>query len=109
MGSNEARISYLLRSPNRLVGSHMMSAGKSSARVILRLADPEFSALKKTVFKRYPRWEWATFARFGWRETADSLVISLTSLDLPEIGDLNESVGHVAIDEKYSLRVALTA
>ena len=75
--------------------------------VLLRVAEPEFGELTKLVFRRYPKWEWATFARFGWRETPVGLVITLASLDEPTAGDLNERVGHVAIDEKYTLRMAL--
>jgi len=78
-------------------------------RLILRVAHPEFDTLKSIVFRRYPEWEWATFARFGWRETPNALVITLAAIDGPTSGDLNERVGHVAIDEQYTLRMALNA
>lgn len=78
-------------------------------KVILRVAPPEFSELKALVFWRYPELEWATFARFGWRETPDALVITLASVDPPQPGDLDDRVGHVAIDEQYTLRMALSA
>ena len=73
------------------------------------MADPEFLHLRRLVFSRYPDWEWATFARFGWRETPDALVMTLASIDSPVTGDLNEDVGHVAFDEQYTLRMALGA
>ena len=78
-------------------------------RLILRVAAPEFQELQQLVFRRYPNYEWATFARFGWRDTGDALVVTLASIDTPENGDLDEEVGHVAFDEKYTLRMALAA
>ena len=78
-------------------------------RLILRVASPEFEELQRLVFRRYPNLEWATFARFGWRDTGDALVVTLASIDPPQNGDLDEEVGHVAFDEQYTLRVALAA
>ena len=78
-------------------------------RLILRVAAPEFEELQNLVFQRYPDFEWATFGRFGWRDTGDSLVITLASIDAPKNNDLDENVGHVAFDEQYTLRVALAA
>jgi proteasome lid subunit RPN8/RPN11 len=76
---------------------------------IVRLASPEFDNLEALLFRRYPRCEWATFARFGWRETAAGLVLTLAGLDQPAPGELDETVAHVAIAEPYTLRVALAA
>lgn len=78
-------------------------------RLVLRVAAPEFDELQRIVFRRYPHYEWATFARFGWRDTADALIITLASVDPPQSGDLDEEVGHVALDEQYTLRIALAA
>ena len=77
--------------------------------VILRAAEPEFQALKRLVFRRYPDKEWATFGRFGWRDTGHTLIVTLAGIDSPECGDLDENVDHVAFDEKYTLRIALSA
>ena len=63
--------------------------------------------LSTLLFSRYPRYEWATFARFGWRDTPLGLVLTLADLVEPLPGDLDERVGHVAIQESYTLRVAL--
>ncbi|MBI3864175.1 MAG: ThiF family adenylyltransferase [Planctomycetia bacterium] len=81
----------------------------SGTSPIVRIANPELDLLTRLVFSRYPRWEWATFARFGWRERGDGLVISLAALEPPTTGDLDSRVGHVAIQEPYTLRVALAA
>ena len=86
--------------------AYQTMAGK---RLILRVAAPEFDELQRLVFRRYPKFEWATFARFGWRDTGDILVITLASIDPPQHGDLDEEVGHVAFDEQYTLRIALAA
>jgi molybdopterin/thiamine biosynthesis adenylyltransferase len=75
--------------------------------VIVRSASPETERLLSLLFSRYPAHEWATFARFGWRDTGNSLVLTIAALDPPTPGDLNGNVPHVAIDEAYTLRVAL--
>ena len=77
--------------------------------VLVRLAAPEFERLCALVFRRYPEFEWASFARFGWRETGSGLVLTLAHVETPNLGDLDEKVGHVAINEPYTLRVALAA
>jgi len=61
------------------------------------------------LFRRYPSAEWATFLRIGTRETAEGWIFTLCSVDRPEAGDLDASVGHVAIQEPYTLRTALKA
>src|SRR5687767_4549830 len=76
---------------------------------IVRLAAPEWDSLRDTVFSRYPHEEWATFARFGWRVTDHGLVLTLAHVDTPATGELDETVGHVAITEPYTLRIALAA
>lgn len=94
-----------MAAPNQL----NLTGTSPPARVLLRVAEPEFGQLRELVFRRYPELEWATFARFGWRETPRGLVLTLASIDAPCPGDLNERVGHVAIDEQYTLRMALNA
>ena len=87
------------------ITSHKMAHG----RFVLRVASPEFEELQSLIFRRYPNLEWATFARFGWRDVGDALVVTLASIDPPKNGDLDEKVGHVAFDEQYTLRTALAA
>ncbi len=84
-------------------------SSRLSPRVLLRVAQPEFGRLQELVFRRYPDFEWASFARFGWCESSEGLIVTLAALDPPTGGDLSEKVGHVAIDEQYSLRMALGA
>src|SRR4051812_15458169 len=88
---------------------HPMTARPAGGTVV-RHAEPELAALLSLLFRRYPRYEWATFARFGWRKTeGGGLVLTLAGLDPPGPGDLDERVGHVAFSEPYTLRAALTA
>ncbi len=77
--------------------------------VIVRLAEPELDRLLRVLERRYPDYEWASFVRLGWRDTAAALVLTLAVVDEPAVGDLDEGVGHVAIDERYTLRMALAA
>ncbi|OGA17296.1 MAG: hypothetical protein A3H32_15110 [Betaproteobacteria bacterium RIFCSPLOWO2_02_FULL_63_19] len=65
--------------------------------------------MKDLLFRRYPEHEWGTFARLGWRETEDGLILTFAALDSPLPGELNERFGHVVINEPYSLRMALEA
>jgi hypothetical protein len=76
---------------------------------LVRASGTDFRALKALLFRRYPAWEWATFARFGWRDTPSGLVLTLAGLDTPKAGEMDEDVGHVALQEPYSLRIALAA
>ncbi len=66
---------------------------------IVRCAAPEWNALREILFSRYPELEWATFARFGWRETKEQLVVTLAAIDPPSGSDLDDRVRHVAISE----------
>lgn len=77
--------------------------------VLVRLAEPGMGILLESLFSRYPDKEWGTFARFGWRETPQGLVVMLCQIDLPESGDMDEDVDNVAFMEPYTLRAALEA
>jgi molybdopterin/thiamine biosynthesis adenylyltransferase len=77
--------------------------------VVFRAADPELAHLRQVVFDRYPDEEWATFFRCGWHESQRGLVLTLARVDSPSPGELDASVPHVAIQEPYSLRIALEA
>jgi molybdopterin/thiamine biosynthesis adenylyltransferase len=77
--------------------------------VVVRMAEPEAEALLQLLFRRYPHAEWVTFARFGWRQAGETLVLTLAAIDAPLDGDLDARVLHVAIDEAYTLRTALAA
>ena len=42
-------------------------------------------------------------------QTADQLILTLAHIDDPSSGELDEEVGHVAITEPYTLRIALAS
>ena len=64
--------------------TNFTSQNMTGKRLILRVAAPEFEELQRLVFRRYPNFEWATFARFGWRDTGDAFVVTLASIDPPK-------------------------
>lgn len=77
--------------------------------MLVRIAEIELRRLRILLFRRYPDFEWAAFLRLGWRETESGLVLTLAFIDEPLIDELDERVGHVAIQEPYTLRIALLA
>ena len=80
-----------------------------SNEVIVRFAEPAFTALIELLERRYPDEEAATFLRFGWRENEHQLVLTLAEIERPRLLELDNEVAHVAIDEAYTLRMALAA
>jgi tRNA A37 threonylcarbamoyladenosine dehydratase len=76
--------------------------------VVVRIGIAEAEQLKQLLFKRYPFDEWATFGRFGWRHTPDSVILTLASIEAPGPNDLDDAAGHVVINEPYTLRMALS-
>lgn len=81
----------------------------TTSDVVLRLAEPELGELLTLMECRYPDFEWVSFIKLGWRHTPSALVLTLAGVDAPGQGDVDQTVGHVAIDEQFSLRVALSA
>lgn len=79
----------------------------AASPVLVRASRATFLELVELLFSRYPEREWAAFARFGWRPTSRGLVLTLAAIDKPERGELDAAVPHVAIQESYSLRIAL--
>jgi ThiF family protein len=77
--------------------------------VIVRFERKQWSALCALLFARYPNQEWATWVRYGWRCAGETLVLTAVAVDPPRPGELDDRVGHVAIQEPYSLRMALEA
>lgn len=80
-----------------------------SDRVLVRLANPELDRLLAEAFSRYPRRESGLLVRFGWRQTAGDLVLTLADIEAPGDGDLDLSRPNVAFTEPYLVRTALLA
>ncbi|MES2464806.1 MAG: ThiF family adenylyltransferase, partial [Armatimonadota bacterium] len=75
--------------------------------VIVRAASPEASLLFALLYSRYPEDEWGTLAQFGWRETRDGLVVTLASVSVPGLGDMDEDVPNVSFLSGYVRREAI--
>lgn len=73
----------------------------------LHVSEKVWTKMSSLIFKRYPDREWATFFKCGWVDSPDGLVVTIQDIVPPKLGELNELVDHVMIDETYSLRVAL--
>lgn len=80
-----------------------------SDRVLVRLANPELDRLLAAAFVRYPHHESGLLVRFGWRQTASDLVLTLASIEAPGDGDLDLSRSNVAFTEQFLVRTALLA
>lgn len=80
-----------------------------SDRALIRLANPELDRLLTVAFARYPRRESGLLVRFGWRQTASSLVLTLANIEAPGDGDLDLSRPNVAFTEQFLIRTALLA
>lgn len=76
-----------------------------ASNTLVRIEAEDAQALFDLIFRRYPAAEWATFARFGWRETPEGLVLTLAALDIPQPGELDDAADHVVIREPYTFRV----
>jgi molybdopterin/thiamine biosynthesis adenylyltransferase len=77
--------------------------------IVVHFSKVLWSALAAHLFSRYPSSEWATWLEYGWRTSPDSLVLAARYCDLPQSGELDDTVPHVAFQEPYSLRIALQA
>lgn len=68
-----------------------------------------WASLEPLLTRRYPREEWATFFRFGWKLVDDHLLVSVAALVPPRDGDLDEAISIVGIQEPYSVRAVMEA
>ena len=76
---------------------------------LLRIAEPELEQLRAQVLAGASNRERGCFARFGWRETADGLVLVVAGLELPEAGEISGSEDRITIAHPYLRRVAVAA
>ena len=74
-------------------------------KAIVRIASPESAKLWNVIFERYPAKEWGTFARFGWVETRNGLVLTLKGIDEPAENDLNEANWMTEITSQYIRKI----
>jgi hypothetical protein len=75
----------------------------------VRIPAKVWAVLEPLLTWRYPRKEWATFFRFGWRVVGDHLLVSLAAIEPPGDGDLDETISIVGIQEPYTVRTVMQA
>lgn len=80
-----------------------------TGQAFLRIPAHVAERLEALLRCRYPNAEWMTFFRFGWSLHEGTMTFSITTLDEPLPGELDETVRHVRIQEPYSLRAVLAA
>jgi hypothetical protein len=79
----------------------------------IRITEHLLKKIQTLIFSRYPKFEWATFFKFGFRIGKDIsgekiIIITIVDIIAPDEGDLNSNVGHVELQSAYILRAALT-
>src|SRR4051812_11313866 len=79
----------------------------SNKSCLLRITAADREKLEKLLFKRYPRQEWGTFFRFGYRVTSWGLHITFVDVLVPRPGDLDRNSAIVEFDAGYILRAQL--
>src|SRR5258708_40189097 len=75
---------------------------------LFRTTAADRKKLEKFLFKRYPRREWGTFFRFGYRMTPWGLHTTFVDALEPHPGDLKRNSAIVEFDARYILRAQLT-
>jgi tRNA A37 threonylcarbamoyladenosine dehydratase len=78
---------------------------KKKLKVLVRISSEGRIKLWDILFRRYPKSEWGTFIRIGWRESALGLVLTLQSIDEPEQGDLEEDTWITEIRSSYTRKI----
>ncbi len=74
---------------------------------LFRIAAADRNKLQELLFKRYPRREWGSFFRFGYRLTAWGIHISFVEMLEPQLGDLKDESGIVEFRANYILRAQM--
>jgi molybdopterin/thiamine biosynthesis adenylyltransferase/proteasome lid subunit RPN8/RPN11 len=76
---------------------------------LFRITKTEQEKLEKHLYRRYPRREWGSFFRFGFRRTSWGLALSYVDGLWPEPGDLDRRSPITTFTSQYTLRVFRTA
>lgn len=71
---------------------------------IARFRASDREHLEKHLFQRYPKREWGTFFRFGWRRTSWGVALFFVDGLWPEPGDLDRQTPLTTFREPYSRR-----
>lgn len=76
----------------------------SPSHSIVRFREIDRNALEKHLFQRYPKREWGTFFRFGWRRTTWGVALFFVDALWPGPGDLDRQTSLTTFTEQYSRR-----
>lgn len=74
---------------------------------VLRITDEDREKLEELLFRRYPRAEWGTFFRFGYRITSWGIHLCFVDALEPREGDLDQRSAIVEFNARYILRAQL--
>jgi hypothetical protein len=74
---------------------------------LFRITARDREKLEALVFQRYPRREWGSFFRFGYRVTRWGLHVCFVNTLEPQAGDLKRESGIVEFNAEYILRAQL--
>jgi len=76
---------------------------------LFRITKTDREKLEKHLYRRYPRREWGSFFRFGFRRTSWGLALSYADGLWPEPGDLDRRSPITTFTSQYTLRAFRTA
>ena len=76
---------------------------------LLRMAEPEWAALRALFVGRDRHGETGCFARFGWRSVPERLVVTLADLERPRAGEIESGPDKIGIVHPYLRRVVQAA
>ncbi len=88
--------------------SQRIRTSPERGQCLLRITQTCRQPLETHLYRRYPRREWGTFFRFGWRRTPWGAALTFVDGLWPQAGDLNRAVGIVEIRSQYTLRAVDT-
>lgn len=74
---------------------------------LFRITAADREKIERLLFKRYPRCEWGTFFRFGYRVTSWGIHVTFVDALEPKPGDLKRNSAIVEFDPAYILRAQL--
>ena len=76
---------------------------------LVRITKADREKLEKHLYRRYPRREWGSFFRFGFRRTSWGLALSYMDGLWPDAGDLDRQSAITTFTSQYTLRAFRTA
>ena len=88
----------------RSMSSDRPNVSEDAGTCLVRIREADLAKLEKHLFQRYPRREWGTFFRFGFRRTSWGIVVCFVDGLWPGPGDLDRQTALTTFHEDYSRR-----